>query len=134
MASERLADEGERANVEAVVHAAIGLRHGVTQPAARSQSAHEVAAGAVDVLLVITIPKLRFAPAFEMLGEPPEPLIKERPVQKGAIRHQSPLNPGLRFAAEASKARRKWFVAMQIAWACASLPRSTEHSSGFHSP
>src|SRR3546814_11364090 len=86
MASERLADEGERANVEAVVHAAIGLGHGVTQPAARSQSAHEVAAGAVDVLLVMTIPKLRLAPAFEMPGEPPVPLIQERPVQKGTIR------------------------------------------------
>src|SRR3546814_18500634 len=69
----------------------------------------------------MTIPKLRLAPAFEMLGEPPVPLIKERPVQKGAIRHQSPLNTGLRFAAKASKARRQSFVAVQIAWACASI-------------
>src|SRR3546814_4363585 len=67
-----------------------------------------------------------------MLGEPPVPLIKERPVQKGAISHQSPLNTGLRFAAKASKARRKSFVAMQIAWACASISiavsRLTAHS------
>src|SRR3546814_18025258 len=112
MASERLADEGDRANVEAVVHAAIGLGHGVTQPAARSQSAHEVAAGAVDVLLVMTIPKLRLAPAFEMLGEPPVPLIKERTVQNGAVRHQSPLTPGFRLAANGSTARRQLFVSM----------------------
>src|SRR3546814_3171164 len=71
-------------------------------------------------LLVMTIPKLRLAPAFEMLGEPPVPLIKERPVQKGAIRHQSPLNTGLRFAAKASKARRKSF-------------RSEEHTSELQS-
>src|SRR3546814_17065702 len=101
MASERLADEGERANVEAVVHAAIGLGHGVTQPAARSQSAHEVAAGAVDVLLVMTIPNVRLSPAFEMRGEPPVSLIKERPVQKEAMRQQSRFNTGLRLAGQA---------------------------------
>src|SRR5581483_12056800 len=58
--------------------------------------------------------------------------LEERPGVVRKALHQSPWNSGLRLAANASKARWKSFVCMQIACACASISIASS-SPTFHS-
>src|SRR5690349_14445302 len=120
MAGERFADQGERTHVERLMKPAMGDRNAIAEPAAVTELADEGAAFGVDVV-AMGFSQVRFAPVFKVRRQLPVRIVEERPIEEGAISHQSPSNSGVRFAAKASKARRKSLLAMQIAWACASI-------------
>src|SRR5829696_8606740 len=98
MARQRIADQGERAHVELLMHAAKVGRHAVAQPAAVAELAHQRSALRVDVV-AMSRREFAAAPRLELLGELPVAIVEERPVEEGAIRHQSPWNTGFCFAA-----------------------------------
>ena len=132
MARQRLADQRQRADVERCR----GRRH---RPPARSSAASR-RRRACGPARGIRRRHRRHAPSpssashqlSSSAAKSPVVVVEKRPVEEGAVGHQSPLNSGVCFAAKASKARRKSLVAMQIAWACASISiavsRLTAHS------
>ena len=105
MAAEGLADQAEGADVQTFR----GFRDRVPQPSPRAQPAHDLAAGAVEVpiLLAFQGSDLALAPGVEIAGQRPVGVREEGPGKKGDVRHpvtdslQFPSKTGFSLAAKA---------------------------------
>ena len=65
--------------------------------------------------VVVDVDEFTACPFLQPRRECPVAILEEWPVEKGAIRHQSPSNTGFSFATKARKARSKSAVCIQIA-------------------
>ena len=127
MVSERLARETDAARVDCG-GVAVRRRDRRVEQTRFAERPHELAARCVDVAMIDRGNRARSDKAIERAGKGAMGLAEERPVEPIALHlrrarrdvHQSPSKTGLRLAAKASKARRKSWVVMQIACACAS--------------
>jgi hypothetical protein len=101
-ARERLADQAQRADVQLVEIAAIGLGHRVFQPAGIAQHLHEARGERVDVALVMLVRRdLLRRPRVEPSCERAMRVVEERPGEERAVGHQFPSKTGFCLAANA---------------------------------
>ncbi len=127
---QRLARQARRARIDVEASPSGGATAGVEQARLAEGARERAACARRHPDGRSTIHRAGRCKAVEPLGELPMASLEERPIDpvarrvgavgEGAGHRQSPSNAGLRFAANASKARRKSPVAMQIACACAS--------------
>src|SRR5206468_114295 len=116
VASERFADETERADIERARR--IRIDRGVHQPAVTAELRHQIARCRIDIAVVGR--QMGPTPCVNLLGEEAVPVLEERPAEKALVRHQLPSKTGFSLATKARYARSKSLVCMQIACACAS--------------
>ena len=81
--------------------AAISGRHAITKPPGLAELAHQRTTGFVHVRAMLA-GQVRGAPGVELFGETAMVIVEEGPFEEGSVRHQSPSNSGVRFAAKAS--------------------------------
>ena len=87
MAGERLTDQAKCSNTEALV-GMIGRWRRVLEPTISTETADQVAAGLIDVLMIKTS-KVALSPAFEISRQRAMTILEKRPVQKAPIDHHS---------------------------------------------
>src|SRR6188474_674796 len=100
MTRQRLADQCQRADVDALLRAIAGRR--VFEPAIVAELAHELAAGGVDIAMIDVRAMLR-GPWFQFVGKRTMTLLEKRPTQETTVEHrQFPENCGFCLATKAS--------------------------------
>ena len=104
MAGQGLADQAQRAHIEGLKAAAVGLWHHKLKPAAGPEAPQYLLAGRVDIDIGTRFEgrHLLRRPGVALRGQHPVLFLKEGPVEKAFIGHQSPLNTGFSFFTKAS--------------------------------
>src|SRR5439155_4841111 len=119
MVGEHLAQQGDRAHVRIFGHA-------VVKEAGATEVLHQPFADRIRIIATC-VSQVLVRPRLRLGRQSCVPRLEERPPVMTESVHQSPSNSGLRFAANASYARRKsWFcMSIACAWASISIAWST---------